>query len=452
MTTSTRTRRGNQDGSEPRQRKDGRWQANYPIGQRPDGSTILKSVYGKTKADCRAKVRKLAQEVAAGNMPAGRSPKLIEWLDYWLINIAPATAKSPQSRRGYKNKIDNHVRGHRVASKRLTALTPGDIEAIYATMRAPQPHVSGQPRPAVSESSVAGLHRVLRRALNVAVKRGFLGKNPLLLLDSPTGGDFEPQVYTTEEVRRMIQAAQSRDDEARWLLNLMLGPRQGEALGLTWPDVDFKSNKLRIERELFTLPWAHGCLPDAGGEPTCGRSKGVHCPDRHGGGYFTGPPKSSAGVRSVTMPTPLRNALLRHAQTQQTVRKHEPWEPWVDQDGVERDLVFCRPGGLPMYPKADWSAWRSLLAEAKVPAGRPHDGRHTAATTLLLLGVDQRVVMEILGWSQISMLQRYQHVLDEMHQDVADKLTDHWAPEAAEPVSNVVSLADRLAHRRALKN
>ncbi|MGP9489641.1 tyrosine-type recombinase/integrase [Glutamicibacter sp. 287] len=131
------------------------------------------------------------------------------------------------------------------------------------------------------------------------------------------------------------------------------------------------------------------------------------------------------------------------------MRTHEPWTAWVDQDGKERDLVFCRRGGLPMYPKADWLAWRSLLEDAQVPVGRPHDGRHTAATTMLLLGVPERVVMEILGWSQISMLTRYQHVLDEMHQDVAEKLTDHWAPKPPSAPSNVVSLADRLAARRA---
>ena len=37
----------------------------------------------------------------------------------------------------------------------------------------------------------------------------------------------------------------------------------------------------------------------------------------------------------------------------------------------------------------------------------PHDARHAAATLLLAQGVDQRVVMEILGHSQISMTSRY---------------------------------------------
>lgn len=438
MTTSEpRAKRGNGEGSKPRQRKDGYWQANYIAGYKPSGQAILKSVYGKTSAGCTRKLRDALREVHAGENTIGLKPRLVEWLDYWLANIAPATAKSPQTRKSYRNRINNHIRPHRLAGKRLDKLTPTDFETIYAAMRNAD----------LSETSISGLHAILRRALNMAVKRGLLGKNPLLVLDAPVPAAFEPQVYSTDEVRRMIAAAQERDDEARWLLNLMLGPRQGEALGLTWSDIDFDVGKIRIERELFVLPWEHGCNPEDPRDVKCGRKFGRHCPMRHGGGYFTGPPKSSAGVRRVTMPIPLRKALQRHAEAQRSVRAHEPWQAWVDQDGKERDLVFCRRGGLPMYPKADWLAWRSLLAEAKVPVGRPHDGRHTAATTMLLLGVDQRVVMEILGWSQISMLQRYQHVLDEMHQDVADKLTDHWAAPDPEPPNNVISFQDRLKNR-----
>lgn len=436
-TLEPRAKRGNQEGSEPRIRKDGRWQANYIVGYKPSGQPIRSSAYGKTKAECTRNLQKALREVHAGEVTIGLKPRLIEWLDYWLTNVAPATAKSPQSRKTYRNRINNHIRPHRLAGKRLDKLTPTDFETIYATLR----------EASLSESSISGLHAILRRALNIAVKRGLLGKNPLLVLDAPVPAAFEPQVYSTDEVRRMISAAEERDDEARWLLNLMLGPRQGEALGLTWSDIDFKAGKIRIERELFVLPWEHGCNTDDPSDTKCGRKFGRHCPMRHSGGYFTGPPKSSAGVRRVTMPSPLRKSLLRHSETQRTLREHAPWSPWVDQDGAEQDLVFCRQGGLPIYPKADWLAWRSLLEEAKVPVGRPHDGRHTAATTMLLLGVDQRVVMEILGWSQISMLQRYQHVLDEMHQDVADRLTDHWATPEPDPPSNVISLQDRFKKR-----
>lgn len=128
----------------------------------------------------------------------------------------------------------------------------------------------------------------------------------------------------------------------------------------------------------------------------------------------------------------------------QLLQRSKDWVPWADQTKVAHELVFARADGAPIKYRADWQAWKDFLKLAGVPEGRVHDGRHTAATTLLLLGIDPRVVMEILGWSQVSVLTRYQHVLDEMHDDVADKLTSHWTPEQ-DPERNVISLAGRRA-------
>jgi hypothetical protein len=51
-----------------------------------------------------------------------------------------------------------------------------------------------------------------------------------------------------------------------------------------------------------------------------------------------------------------------------------------------------------------------------------HDARHTAAILLLAQGVDQRVVMEILGHSQISMTAKYAYVLPQLMIDAAEKI------------------------------
>lgn len=53
---------------------------------------------------------------------------------------------------------------------------------------------------------------------------------------------------------------------------------------------------------------------------------------------------------------------------------------------------------------------------------RLHDLPHSTATYLLAAGVDPRIVMQIMGWSQISMLKRYQQVLPAMLADAADRL------------------------------
>ncbi|WP_337445788.1 tyrosine-type recombinase/integrase [Glutamicibacter nicotianae] len=190
---------------------------------------------------------------------------------------------------------------------------------------------------------------------------------------------------------------------------------------------------------MYSLPWKHGC----GG--SCGRRFGSNCPSRHGGGFFTGPPKSVAGNRSLPIPAQLVAALKEHREVQ-LLQRSKDWAPYVDQARVGHDLVFCRPNGQPIDHRADWQSWKYFLAAVGVPDGRVHDGRHTAATTLLLLGVEPRVVMDILGWSQVSMLTRYQHVLDEIREDVAAKLTNHWTPEP-EAESNIISLSD-MRNRR----
>jgi integrase len=59
---------------------------------------------------------------------------------------------------------------------------------------------------------------------------------------------------------------------------------------------------------------------------------------------------------------------------------------------------------------------------------RLHDGRHTAATLLLSAGVHPRVVMELLGHSQMrTTTDIYSHVVPALAQEAADRMgTTLW--------------------------
>ena len=72
--------------------------------------------------------------------------------------------------------------------------------------------------------------------------------------------------------------------------------------------------------------------------------------------------------------------------------------------------MFAQPNGKPLDPRRDQDAWKALLEEVGVREARLHDARHTAATTLLLLGVPERAVMDVMGWSNSVMVKRYAHV------------------------------------------
>jgi integrase len=76
-----------------------------------------------------------------------------------------------------------------------------------------------------------------------------------------------------------------------------------------------------------------------------------------------------------------------------------------------------------IHPRNDYRFFRELIRHANLRHIRVHDLRHTAASVLLAHGVPARVVMEILGHSQISViLNTYAHIAPEVSQEAADRM------------------------------
>lgn len=49
---------------------------------------------------------------------------------------------------------------------------------------------------------------------------------------------------------------------------------------------------------------------------------------------------------------------------------------------------------------------------------------------LLLFGVPERAVMDIMGWSQTAMAARYQHITTELTISIANRVSDlFWEPD-----------------------
>jgi hypothetical protein len=44
---------------------------------------------------------------------------------------------------------------------------------------------------------------------------------------------------------------------------------------------------------------------------------------------------------------------------------------------------------------------------------------------LLFLGLPERAVMDVMGWSHSSMVKRYSHVTARLRRDIADRLNAH---------------------------
>ena len=95
--------------------------------------------------------------------------------------------------------------------------------------------------------------------------------------------------------------------------------------------------------------------------------------------------------------------------------------------------MFTTTVGTPMDGPTVTHRFQSLLKKVGLPRMRFHDLRHTCATLLLAQGVHPRVVMEILGHSQIGItMNLYSHVIPAMQQEVAARLDASLSPPPAQ--------------------
>jgi integrase len=378
---------------------DGRWHGRVTMGVRDDGKPDRRHVSAKTEAEVTRKVRELEKDRDAGRVKRpGRAWTVEKWLTHWLDNIAAHNVR-PKTYAGYQTAVKRHLIPG-IGAHRTDRLQPEHLEKLYAAMRAKK----------LKPATVHQVHRTLRAALNEAMRRGQIVKNPALVAKAPRLVEEEIEPFTVEEAQRILQSTAVRRNGVRYALALALGLRQGEALGLQWRDVSSENGTLTIRRAIQRHTWRHGC----GG--TCGGKRGADCPQRRGGGLVVVDTKSRAGRRVMGVPPLLMRALLEHRRAQDKERElaAELWH--------EGDWVFAQPIGKPIDPRADYRDWCDLLKEAQVREARLHDARHTAATMLLVLKVPTRAVMDVMGWSQASMATRYQHVPIEVLNGIAKQV------------------------------
>lgn len=183
-----------------------------------------------------------------------------------------------------------------------------------------------------------------------------------------------------------------------------------------WSDVDLDEGVLWVRRSVQRRTWEHGCAIIEG-RPTCRRKRGDECGYRTGGGLLLVEPKTNASKRTIVRPAPLVEELRAHP-AQVNRRRLAAGEVW----DASHDLVFPAAGGGLIDPSRDHTEWKSPLKKAGLRDVRLHDARHTAATLLLVRGVDIRTAMSLMGWTEIATAQRYTHAFDELRRRAARRM------------------------------
>ena len=102
-------RAANNEGTTPRKRSDGRWEARITIPNEytPKGKQKFRYVYGKTQAECSAKKKKILADLQDKKYKTPNKIKLGEWLDTWSRDYW--VDKSASTRQTYSDFIRLHI-------------------------------------------------------------------------------------------------------------------------------------------------------------------------------------------------------------------------------------------------------------------------------------------------------------------------------------------------------
>ncbi len=368
-------KRGNGEGSRPRKRPDGRWEARYTLytSEGPKRKTL----YGRTRQEVADKLACVLSDRAQGLTFEAGSLKLSEYLDRWLPNIRDTVRQRTWER--YEQIVRVHIKPS-LGRIKLKGLTPTHVRGLYR-----EKLDSGS-----SPRTVQYIHITLRKALQDAVSDGLIPRNIADGIKAPKPKKKEINPLSPDQTRAFLEAVYGDRLEALYVLAIHRGLRQGELLGLRWEDVDLEASTLQVRRTLSLTK----------------------------SGHMFELPKNGKG-RSVELTQDASEALKRHL-----TRQLEDIEALGD-DYQDQGLIFPGEKGQPMRP---WTLTRKLeriLKRVGLPHIRFHDLRHTCATLLLTKGVHPKFVQELLGHATISItLDRYSHVIPAMGDQTRKAMED----------------------------
>lgn len=370
-----------------RKRKDGShsWQIVIELPKDPmTGKRVRRytTLDGGSKKDAERAMHEFIRELEKGYYVTNNKIAIAEWIDTWLeVYIVPNVSPTTLSR--YEGMIKRYIKpiiGH-IQVQQLTTLA---VQAWVNGLKTSP--VSGKE---MSAATVKHAYHVLKGSMDKAVLAGIISRSPCTGIMLPKGQKKPPVVYDETQIRQLIAAAKGTEMELVIDIELCLGLRRGELLGLRWEDIDWEKNQIHIVNNRVVVD----------------------------GKSVVKDPKTESSCRTVDVPAQLIDKLRKHKTKCLANRLR------MGQNYTATDYVIVHPDGKPIYPEYLSQMFTKLQKQAGLPKCRFHDLRHLCASIMLMQGVNVKVAKEHLGHKDISTTMNiYTHVLPSVAKDAAQKI------------------------------
>ena len=289
--------------------------------------------------------------------------------------------------RSYVQHVTWHIAPH-LGEVPLQSLAGAQINGLYATLAS---HGRTNGKAGLSAQTIRHVHAVLHRALRDAVRWGLISRNPIEMADPPRiSSSREMHTWNPEQLQLFLALTADDRLHALWHLLALTGMRRGEACGLRWSDCDLEQGRIAVRRAL--VPVARTLLVTE--------------------------PKTARGRRSIALDE-------RTVAVLQALAEHQAAEREAAKSWTETGLVFTGKDGRALPPNSVSRCFMRAAKQAKLPAIRLHDLRHSHATLALRAGIHPKVVSERLGHATVAItLDTYSHAIPALQEEAAGRIAE----------------------------
>lgn len=373
----------------------------YAVVSIPVGGGKYKAKWVSTrcakKTEAAKAMRNILNRMENGETFAACPYTFVEYLDYWLREVIRPQIEAT-TYEGYEHNFKQHIWPY--FEPLHLKLEQVKLAHLQQFVRDLHDHGRKDGRGGLSAPSIKKYMANISKALDYAVKVGWIAQNPARYVEYPKEKAFVGSFYTTAEIEKLLEAAKGSTIETPVILATHYGLRRGEILGLRWRDIDFTENTLiirntrvRVETEIEKQP------------------------------------KNEASRRTFPLMPSVKEYLLR-VQMEQQENARQLGSGFASRG----DYVCIWPDGRPLGVDYLNSALTRLLKKNGLRHIRLHDLRHSTASYLNKLGFSPKEIQVWLGHSDIATTMNiYTHIDSGMKEGMARRIDALFGGEKAEP-------------------
>lgn len=295
---------------------------------------------GRTDAEVEQKMIAYQAKVERGPLFTEVAEK---WKEEHYKTLSPSTAK------GYTASYNRAK--ERFKDMPIREITPADVDALLQVMARQQ----------YARKTVANQLLVVNLICRSAVLDGDIRINPCDAVRVPKGLKHTPRELPSDDALKAVKEGWNLPGGLLPYFILYTGCRRGEALAITYNDIDRKKKIIKINKSV--------CYSDQA--------------------PFIKTPKTAAGTREIILLDKLAAVLPL---------------------GIGDTLLFPGRDGKIMRESTLKNRWKKWQDDAGVTL-TPHQLRHGYATMLFEAGISERDAMDLLGHADINLTKNiYTHI------------------------------------------